>query len=1099
MIQAVLDILLAGLEELLPRGPGGAAGVQRRLRTHGLEVALDAQALDQVVGVVTALRDPDQDVDPLTVVTALADLAVLLDDPDLLPGGLDADLLLRSVLATGWRRLDARSYAVARTLGVVATTTVTWSDGSEHRIRVVEPAVLAQAVADPAEAVRTGLAWGTGAFGGRLLRELLLRAVLDRGGIAAPYTAPAELFDLPGEETVDALLLPLVAGSLQGTSYELTLHVVSAPGTDDLAPGLLLRLAATGSLPAIPVGGLDLALDPTGADVEVELELRPGLLDARWPDPDAALPGGALGLSLTSRDASPRALLGDPGGSHLEVVGGSAGVTLSTAGGGVQLDAHARFDTATLHLSPGGQDSFVASLLGDGAAIDLPVGVQWSSGGGLQLEGGTGLEVALAPHLRLGPVTVDTVQLGLAPPGGATGGAVRVRAAADLVVALGPVTLVVQRLGIQVALGAGAGDDGSPVALAAGVLPPTGVGIVLDAPAVTGGGFLSIDPEAGRYAGALQLNLGGIGIGAVGLLTTGDDGWSLLAIVRADLPPIPLGFGFTLTGLGGLVGIHRRADVDVLRQRVRAGTLGDLLFPDDPVGQATTLLAGLEAAFPGRRGQHVLGPAVQLAWGQPTPLVTMDLALALELPEPLRLLLAGRLTARVPRPELPLVALNLDVLGVLDLTARRVSMDATLFDSRIGPYSLEGEMALRSSWGADAALTLAVGGMHPQVDPPTGFPELRRVSVALGAGDNPLLRLAGYVAMTSNTVQFGARAELRASAAGFGVEASLGFDALVQLSPFRFVVAVRAQAQLKRGSRRLFLVDLHLERLAGPSPWEARGYAKFKVALVSFEVGFDTTFGPGSSDDAGPPQVWEDLRAALASPTAWSGQLTGDGRAVVEVADTGATEPLLHPLAPAVLRQSVLPLDEVIERHDGREVTEPRAFRVQQVRLDTPQGQVAVEHTGVDDRFAPGTFLALTDQERLDAPAFESYRAGVALTDDTVLQGQVQQITARYDVVLLDGNPEPDDGEVDGDDDLLAAELHAASLRRLPPGPAHRRFGTDGPGVAVHDLPYAVVDPATLAPVAAQPATSSWARTRQHTATGDHRVQLAGHLAVEES
>jgi hypothetical protein len=1100
MITTVLHTLVAGLEELLPRTPGDVAAVQRRLRTQGLEVALDVQALEQAAAVVTALSDPDQELDPVAVVGAVAQLVALLDDPDLLPGGIDADLLLRSLLATGWRRMDARSYAAARALGVIATTTVTWSDGTDHQIRVLDPAAGAAAVADPAEAVRTGLAWGSGAFGGRLVRELLARAVLARGGVAAPYSAPAALFGLDGDDPdhpeVDGLLLPLLAGTHQGATFELTLHVVSLPATGAHPPGLLLRLVTRGALPGVPLGGVELALAPTGAEAVLDLELRPGLLELHWPDPDAVLPGGSLGVALTSLDPGPRTLLGQDGGSRLEVTGGSAGLELATGQDGPGLTAFARFDTATLHLSPGGQDSFVSSLLGDGAHIDLPAGLLWQYGQGVHLEGGTGLEVALSPHLKLGPVTVDTVQLGVAPPDGAAGGQVRLRAAADLVVTIGPVTMIVQRLGVQVGLGAG--TDGAPVAVDARVLPPTGVGFRLDAPAVTGGGFLSIDPEAGRYAGALQLNLGGIGIGAVGLLTTDDDGWSLLAIIRADLPPVPLGFGFTLTGLGGLVGIHRRAEVDVLRDRVRAGTLGDLLFPDDPVGQATTLLAGLEAAFPGRRSQHVLGPAVQLAWGQPTPLVHMDLALALELPEPLRLLLAGRLTARVPRPELPVVALNLDVLGVLDLTARTVSMDATLFDSRLGPYTLEGEMALRAAWGAQAALTLSVGGLHPQVDPPAGFPELRRVSVALGAGTNPLLRLSGYVALTSNTVQFGARAELRASAAGFSVEASLGFDALVQLSPFRFVVAARAQAQLKRGSRRLFLVDLHLEHLAGPTPWEARGYAKFRIAFVSFEVGFDATFGAGADDDSGAPQVWADLRAALAAPTAWSGQLTGDQQAVVEVADTAADEPLLHPLAPAVLRQGVVPLAEVVERHDGRPVTDPRAYRVTEVRLRGPEGSVVVAHAPVTDRFAPGTFLELTDQERLAAPAYEAYQAGFALTDDTVVQGQVEQVTAGYDVVLLDGTQQEDDGEVAGDDDLLAAELHAATLRRLPPGPAHRRFGTDGPRVGVVDLPYAAVDPDTLLPAADQADTTSWARTRQHVREGgDDRVLLAAHLAAD--
>ncbi len=1098
MSDPIAQVLVATLEQLLPPVPGSAAAMQRRLQSRGLEINVDAETVDDIASAVRAVIAGD-DLDAAALVDAVGGVAELFEDPGVLPDDVDIGLFVGSLLAAGWRRAAPASYALARSLGVVEVTEVEWQDGSTVEVRSVDPAALAAIVADPGDALVHTIGWGGAEVATRLLRQLVARAVSARGGLAQPYAVPAASLDLPHEGAVDGLLVPLAGGSTDGTYHELALHLISLPGSDDELPGLLLRLEASGGVDALRAGGWQLGVEPSQLAATLDLAVRPGGLAVSVAEGDEALDEAltdtTFRVSGSRDDSDSRVLLGDPRGSRLEVRDGTLELALSPDGnGGWDAGATAAFASAALILDPGGQDGFVAGLLGDGTEIELPTGVRWSMGEGLSLVGGTGLEVVLCPHLDVGPLTVDTVQLGVAPPDGGDGEDVRLRVAADLTVQLGPVTLVVERLGVQLALGVA--EDGSrPFALDVGVLPPSGVGISVEAPAVTGGGFLSFDPGRGRYAGAISLSIGEIGVGAIGLLTTGDDGWSLITVISTSFPPIPLGFGFSLTGMGGLLGVHRTADIDELRDGIRQGTLGDLLFPDDPVEQATELLAGLERSFPEHRGQYVLGPAVELTWGQPRPLVWIDLALALELPSPLRLLLAGRLSARLPEETVPLVTLNLDVLGILDLTHQEASLDATLFDSRIGPYSLSGEMAMRATWGDRPGLTLAVGGLHPGYSPPPDFPDLDRISVALGAGDNPSIQLGGYLAVTSNTVQFGARAALYASAAGFTVEAALGFDALLQLSPFRFEVAIRAEAELRRGDRRLFLVDLHLEKLAGPSPWEAQGYAKFRIAFVSFSVSFETTFGTAEDSTLSPPDVWGDLRDALAAPGSWSGQVPTDGSGVVELADTGADTPLLHPLAPAVLQQGVVPLGETIERHDGRPVPEPRTFSITEVSVPGPAGVVTADTRAVEDRFAPAAFLELTDAEKLDAPAFERYEAGVAVTVDDPVRGEERAVPHGYDVVMLRSDDEVDDGDDGQDDDLLAAEAFAASLTAVPTGPAHRRFGREGPKLTVRDLAYALVDPDTLGTAADQPGTTSYARTRQQARTQPGTTQLAAHLA----
>ena len=59
--------------------------------------------------------------------------------------------------------------------------------------------------------------------------------------------------------------------------------------------------------------------------------------------------------------------------------------------------------------------------------------------------------------------------------------------------------------------------------------------------------------------------------------------------------------------------------------------------------------------------------------------------------------------------------------------------------------------------------------------------------MALGLEDNPRISLQGYMAITSNSLQFGAEASLYAEAAGFNVSGQVGFDALIVFQPFYFI------------------------------------------------------------------------------------------------------------------------------------------------------------------------------------------------------------------------------------------------------------------------------------------------------------------------
>src|SRR5262249_57937808 len=106
------------------------------------------------------------------------------------------------------------------------------------------------------------------------------------------------------------------------------------------------------------------------------------------------------------------------------------------------------------------------------------------------------------------------------------------------------------------------------------------------APGVSGVGFIAFDEVNARYLGALALAVGDVSISAVGVLDTrlpgGAQGYSLVVVASATFPPIQLGFGFSLGGIGGVVGGDRTVGVPALPAPAPARRLGGPRLPARP-------------------------------------------------------------------------------------------------------------------------------------------------------------------------------------------------------------------------------------------------------------------------------------------------------------------------------------------------------------------------------------------------------------------------------------------------------------------------------------------------------------------------------------
>ena len=150
--------------------------------------------------------------------------------------------------------------------------------------------------------------------------------------------------------------------------------------------------------------------------------------------------------------------------------------------------------------------------------------------------------------------------------------------------------------------------------------------------------FSSVDTAKGEYVGALELTFQDlIALKAIGIINTkmpdGAPGFALLILVTAEFVPIQLGFGFTLIGVGGLLGLNRRLDTEALRVGVRTGALNSVLFPQDIIANIARIISDLKDIFPLAVEHFVIGPMGKLGWGTPT-LLSLEIGVIIDLPVP---------------------------------------------------------------------------------------------------------------------------------------------------------------------------------------------------------------------------------------------------------------------------------------------------------------------------------------------------------------------------------------------------------------------------------------------------------------------------------
>jgi hypothetical protein len=940
---------------------------------------------------------------------------------------------------------------------------------------------------DPQSIFRDVYGWGTPTLNAdKLLLALRELAYVILSPARFDYLQPALARTIaPGAAASDLRQPGMVVPVFTGTPLEISLGLYTVPKqTPNELQGLVLALTAAASL------SQTLQLTPTvSLTIQGELDLGAGLALAFWPDRAPALftsdatpiQSGQLKASIGVQPADQTTRLDLISGAGFKLDAKSftfeAGVGIP-ANAGVDVRVEAGLSGARLALDNLGQDSFLAEILPQNAAVDFDVKAGWSSTQGLSWGGSAGLELNIPVHASIGPVTLTNVRLGTAAPDGVQRLELRMSASA----ALGPATVSIDGIGAAVLINTSGGNLGL-IGVDFAALPPTGAGIAIDAGPVQGGGFLTLDAANGRYSGVLQLQIEDIAVTAFGLIQTNvpDVGFSLLIIISAQFSPIQLGFGFTLNGVGGLAGFRRTVMTDVLRAGLRTGVLDRILFPQNPIANGPQIINDLGTVFPPTRQRHIFGPIALIGWGTPT-ILEAKLGIVLELPSPVRLILLGNIRAALPKKESALVLLQMDFLGIIDFGAKEISLDGTLFDSRLASFPVHGDLAFRLNWGGQPNFAFSLGGFHPAFQPPPGFPALQRLTVALGFGDNPRITLQAYMALTSNTLQWGARAELLAEEAGFNIYGWIGYDVLFSYSPFSFAADFSAGLALRRGTSTI--AGVHVDgTLSGPSPWHAKGEASLSLLFFDISVHFDKTFGDPTSEPLPPADAFPPLQAALQDPRSWSAVLSPGAKRAVTVA---SSDGMAEPGAGISVHQRVVPLNRTITKFGETVPSGADHFNLETVRLGSGLAEMAV----ISDYFAPAQFEDLSDTEKLSLPSFELMDAGATIGGNTVTHGPAVGTGVVYETIVIDPHgrrPAPPYGLTLVHQTALLG-TSAASLGGLRVGGFERFFPTltAAPKVELDEERFVIASSQDLTARLdlAQPATA-----------GAAHLALAAHLA----
>lgn len=744
-----------------------------------------------------------------------------------------------------------------------------------------------------------------------------------------------------------------------------------------------------------------------GAGFQVQFSVPPLVpLPASIPRPEVS---GAMdiGIAFARRSSANPLVLGSTGGTHFSIGELSGGIVLKNDAPQVHFDL--KDSKLVLKI---GDDSLLSAVMGDAIEVRLSFGLI-ADAAGLRLRDGTGLKATIPlEKIPNSPVQIPFLYFDLIK--GADLNQIDIEIAGSFQVAIGPFAGSIDRLGTKLNLANMLGGGGANPLASWALKPPSGAGLSIDAGVIKGGGFLLFDPDRGEYGGILDIKLMQIGVKAIGLLSTKNPGgWSLLLIITAQLPPIQLGFGFTMTGIGGLLGVQHTIQTQALSAGLSTGSLDSFLFPQNPIANAPQIINQLRTIFPFSPGGFVIGPMLELGWGTPS-LVTARLGVLIEASQ---IVVVGQVIVQLPPlvdKALALLYLQMDIAGGVVFDPLKVWFDGLLRDSRVLFISLTGQFAFRALFGDRPSFLISAGGFHPRfTDIPLDIPApFQRVGAEFSIGIVGM-RFEGYFAVTSATVQGGSAMRVWGDVGIAAFEGGFEFNAIIYVVPkFRFEVDIHVWAGVEVFGIDFASVDIY-GLLAGPGRWHIVGKATIHTPwpLPDFSFHVDETWGEDRATPVRKLKLVDVLRLELeakddkGTPVNWS--------AVLPVANDGFVTLVKLPPAPGLLAhpngllqfvQKRMPLAKQLAKLGSDAIEGDKQIAIGELRF----GAIAkAADRKLDDNFPIAQFVDLNEDELLGKPSFDRFESGFEVGQRDYLFGATVAEKFDYEEVNLSTPAEP--------------------------------------------------------------------------------------------
>jgi len=892
----------------------------------------------------------------------------------------------------------------------------------------IEYPMLLKIFSDPLNIAEEVYGWGTDHIKLELFLTNLAKFIIAFGGEAYLRELPLKV-----EEKITG-----IAGGVNPLP-QVVVHLLKGLGNDETDIGLSLfglRETSAGSTDAGMAfspfirGTADLTFpltDRLAFEVESEIDLQDGIVLSIRPDQGMQILSGLFSegsdgwsstgklkliFAFSEKEANKITILSLPGGSDLtaEKLYVASGIGL-TGSNTFDFFVEAGILKGVFSFKAEGADGFLSQILpSDGLNSNFDIIVGWSRQQGVYFKGSGGLEIELPVHLSLGPLDISGLYFRL----GVDGKTLPLEISSSFAVKMGPLFAAVDHIGVEARFGFPDNRKGNagPVDIDFGFKPPNGVALSVDATVVKGAGYLFFDHDRGEYAGALELTFQDfLSLKAIGLISTkmpdGSDGFSLLIIITAEFT-IQIGMGFVFLGAGGLLGLHRTAKLTPLAEGVRSGATANILFPTNVVENAPRIISDIKVFFPIEQNHFLIGPMIKLGWGQPA-LISLSVGIILEIKTDdggnlERIAILGVIKCILPEEDKAVLALQVNFIGAVDFTTKRAFFFASLFDSRILAFTIEGEMGVLVAWGDNPDFIISVGGFHPRFSPPPlPFPVPRRVAISILNKSWGKIRLEGYFAITTNTVQFGSKIDIWFKFSEFRIEGYLGFDALFQFDPFYFIIEISGKVSLKVFGAGLFSITAKFS-LEGPTPWRAKGYGKIKILFVTFKARFDKKWGESKNTTLPPVEVIPILAKEFNNSQNWQAVLPPYGSILVTLRDleaqnsAGGTDIIMHPVGQIKISQRAVLLDKKIDKVGNQKPADANRFE-----LKFDGGNFSFDKDAKES-FAPGQFFDMGPSELLSKPATKKYKGGAYLKPDN---GSIRSSTAvvrhvRYEEIIID-------------------------------------------------------------------------------------------------